>query len=686
MTPTFPNPDPTSPSAPLRRPRRSSAAGDDRRGAIVILSAFVLIILFAMMAFSIDLGYIAITRSELQSAADGAALAAVDEIGESMSEIRGAARDVAAANTAAAEPVDIDAPGNRVTQGWFEESNKTFTARNSDVNAVRVELQKRDMPLMFAKVIGTDTFDAKAEAIAMVNPRDIVLVVDLSGSMNNDTETSWATELIDGRYAGTADDGVGTRMAQDLYDDLGFGTFPGNLEHVGANAYEWVLNRISDSDDREDFEDDYRDIPDFYYEIGELTGNDSPLRHSRVPSKYRIRWSDDEAKRRDRAYKWIMDHQIRRLMPAARPTPRSNNSASRKYWYAYLDYVLYRARYTNGGSQTKFAFSRKNGSTSSFYFPDYTHRKVYGLGNPSQSSFPGASWSVLWKDLSTIGYRSYVNFMNDYGWNGSPQDSDSNLENPSRPGKVQLSKLSPYCPWNDDQVNGETFSFPPRTQPMHACRRSMIAALQTVRERNERMAESAADRVAIVTYDAVHQWSRPTVAHPLDDDYDGAMQACTELQACYDGRASTATENAILLARNILKTPAEHANGQGRPHANKIIILLTDGKPNLYESSQSTINDWIADNPSPEYYDASQPHMNAPLMQAAQAQRDDTLLFGLSMGMGSDGDFMGRLARLANTDTDGQPLTTAGDPSRYEEVLTKVLQEIINNAGIRLVK
>ena len=61
-------------------------------------------------------------------------------------------------------------------------------------------------------------------------------------------------------------------------------------------------------------------------------------------------------------------------------------------------------------------------------------------------------------------------------------------------------------------------------------------------------------------------------------------------------------------------------------------------------------------------------------------------MFGLSMGMGSDGDFMGRLARLANTDNDGNPLTTAGDPSRYEEILTKVLRDIVNNAGIRLVK
>ena len=690
---SLPPTPPASAAMPSRlgRPAGTHAArcGDDasRPGAIVILTALVLVFLFGMISFAVDLGYISIVRSELQSAADAAALAGVDELGHGQNEVRQAAERVALANRAASDPVDINEAGGSVEQGWFDPHDRSFTPGNSDINAVRVQLRKREMPLMFAPVIGTDKFDAEAEAIAMVNPRDIVLVVDLSGSMNNDTETSWATELIDQRYAGTSDAGIGTELAQDLYDDLGFGTYPGQLEHIGANAFEWVRNRINDSDDRDDFDDDYRDIPDYYYEIGELTGNDSPLRHSRVPGKYRIRWNDNETKRRDRAYRWVMDHQIRRLMPAARPVPNSNNSQSRKYWFAYLDYITYRAQYSRWGSSTQHAFSRQNGNTASFHFPqNQSYRKLYYLGNPSSSSFPGADWSVLWKDLSTVGYRSYVTFMNDYGWNGSPHMPNSSLENPNAPLKVQLSKLSPFCPWRTDAVNGEDFSFPPRTQPMHACRRSMIAALQTVRERNLNMAESAADRVAIVTYDAVHQWSSPTIVHNLDDNYAGAMQACTELQACYDGRASTATENALILARNLLKAPDEHRDGQGRAHANKIVILLTDGKPNLYESSNATINTWINNNPSANYYGSGSPHMNAPLMQADQMNRDEVLLFGLSMGMGSDADFMGRLSRLANTDQDGQPLTTAGDPSKYEEVLTRVLRDIINNAGIRLVR
>ena len=674
----------TGGNAPPNRATPSDASS--RRGAIAVLSAFIIVILFGFVAFSVDLGYISIVRSELQNAADGAALAGVDELGLPMSEIRDAAESVASANTTGNKVVDIDDDGGQIEQGWFDERTKDFSPRNRDVNAVRVQLRRRDMPLMFAPLIGTKAFDADAEAIAMVNPRDIVLVVDLSGSMNNDTETSWATELIDQRYAGTADDGIGTRMAQDLYDDLGFGTFPGPMEHVGENAFDWVRNRMKNNTERTQFDKDYRAIPDNYFEIGELTSNDSPLSHQRVPGKYRVQWNDKEDKRRDRVYRWMMDHQIARLMPAARPSPNSDSRASRDYWFAYLDYIMYRGYHTKNGSTTKHSFSRRKGSTASFYWPaKSTHRNLYQLGNPSSSSFPGASWSVLWKDLSTIGYRSYVNFMGDYGWNGSPHRGDSDLEDPKKSGKPQMSHLSPYCPKVKEAVNGEMFTFPPRTQPMHACRRSMIAALQTVRERNERLAESAADRVAIVTYDAVHKYSRPTVVHDLNNDFDTAMETSAELQACYDGRASTATENALILARNILKTKDEHKLGQGRAHANKIVVLLTDGMPNLYESSNAEIAKWRSDNPNSDYY-GNWFAGDAPLMQANQMQREDIMLFGLSMGMGASEDFMGRLARLANTDVDGNPLTTAGDPSKYEEVLTKILKKIINNAGIRLVR
>src|SRR5262249_38726076 len=51
-----------------------------RRGAIIPLAAILMIPLMGMLAFAIDTGYIIMARSELQNAADAAALAAAEQL------------------------------------------------------------------------------------------------------------------------------------------------------------------------------------------------------------------------------------------------------------------------------------------------------------------------------------------------------------------------------------------------------------------------------------------------------------------------------------------------------------------------------------------------------------------------------------------------------------------------------
>ena len=48
-----------------------------RRGSILVLSSVFLVVILAFAAFSIDTGYMLVIKAELQSAADGAALASV---------------------------------------------------------------------------------------------------------------------------------------------------------------------------------------------------------------------------------------------------------------------------------------------------------------------------------------------------------------------------------------------------------------------------------------------------------------------------------------------------------------------------------------------------------------------------------------------------------------------------------
>lgn len=61
-------------------PYRNLARTDARRGAILVLAAFMIAIIFAMTAFAVDLGYLSTTKTQLQSAADASALGAALEL------------------------------------------------------------------------------------------------------------------------------------------------------------------------------------------------------------------------------------------------------------------------------------------------------------------------------------------------------------------------------------------------------------------------------------------------------------------------------------------------------------------------------------------------------------------------------------------------------------------------------
>ena len=88
-----------------------------------------------------------------------------------------------------------------------------------------------------------------------------------------------------------------------------------------------------------------------------------------------------------------------------------------------------------------------------------------------------------------------------------------------------LSVNSPDCPYHTESTDGGTFSFPPREMPTHSTRRSIISALQVVKDRNQAITDTnQQDWVSIVTFELK---TNVVVAHNLDDNYDAAMQACT---------------------------------------------------------------------------------------------------------------------------------------------------------------
>jgi uncharacterized membrane protein len=156
---------------------RSKRTRSKRRGAIVVFASILLVTAFVFLAFGVDIGRIVTTRSELQNAADAAAMAGARALLQSPGQVRIAARDLAAANLAAEESVAL-IPGQDVEIGTWDKDNATFTllaaADENDGNAVRVTCVRsaargNAVQLFFASMLGSGNTDVNATATAMLD-------------------------------------------------------------------------------------------------------------------------------------------------------------------------------------------------------------------------------------------------------------------------------------------------------------------------------------------------------------------------------------------------------------------------------------------------------------------------------------------------------------------------------------
>lgn len=864
-----------------------------RRGIALMFVTVLLVVLMALVALAVDIGYVVLTRTQLQVAADAAALAGSAYTGQSREAVIAAARKFASYHIAAGQPVQI--LDSDVEFGTWDAATRVFTPTGILGNAIRVTA-RRDAAhggspgLFFGRVLGQFQFTSRASAVAMANPRDIAFVVDLSGSMNDDTEPCWATGEITKVFGPQGYPTVGADLVAQLFADLGYGAYPGRLEWFGQPF----------------------GVPQTKYAYAELTKDGGPLTARGIPDRYRILPGDSELVRKRKAYSAVIDYQIAALMPRAKPVPDSN--VNYDYWEKYLDYILEPVtvrgvpkkkpprepierpprepqpprgkKDTPGGSSGGGKSGQSNGNSGNGQQKDYGGSKdsgggggrgggrggeggggggggggsspplglypmpsgalslgsghaasqlasrdidliaplglpvnvaaarpiwffgplvfsgpvvaplrltegdgpvdgprrppetvppsptaprlgvprvsqpsmpatsgstptvspsapvstpgraidlpidlptlprpivtppvvtpprvvtpppvqppvisppvrppvppgsgnrgtlppnqdpdrITGFNNPNPSTFPSASKSVPASYRNRLGYLTYVQFMLDFGRDLKPDDRTY----------VPLSPLSPLCPYHSEDTAGGSFRFPPRTQPVHAARRALIAAIQVVRERNAGLDPAQSDWVSVISFDSL-TGGGPVVQQELTADYQAAMEACTRLEAVGDKAATTATEAGLIAARKHIQ--ARSAGGQGRESANKVVVLLTDGVPNLYVSSRSEIDAFIRDNPRTEFYGDGRYWCDAPLMQTLKMQAAGWQVFPVGVGLGTDYGFMDRLARLGGTaDDNGQSARGSGNPAEYEQRLTEIFKKIITSPRVRLVQ
>jgi Flp pilus assembly protein TadG len=200
--------------------RNSRPARHARRGNIVVLTAVLLVVIVGIIAFAVDVGVIAVTRTELQGATDAAALAGAAGLIQSVGQAQQEGKDFFSKNSAAGG--SLSSSEATVECGVWDTAARTFTVTSMQPNAVRVTGVKNNQATFFGRVFGTNTFNARAQSVAMYQPRDISLVLDYSGSMSFDSQFKNISLL--GQAAIEAN-------LQQIYQELGSPTF-GNMTYT----------------------------------------------------------------------------------------------------------------------------------------------------------------------------------------------------------------------------------------------------------------------------------------------------------------------------------------------------------------------------------------------------------------------------------------------------------------------
>lgn len=180
------------------RGRKRHNVGKRRRGSVIVQSVvFGGTVALGVAALAVDTGLMFSARQELQSAADAAALAAASQLGsreDALTDARAEAQRFANANRVAGDSADIIDSDVEFGRAELVGEKYQFVAGATPHDAVRVSLRRdqsaEDGPvsLLFAKVFDMHSARLSASATAMLVPRDIALVIDLSASMNDDSE------------------------------------------------------------------------------------------------------------------------------------------------------------------------------------------------------------------------------------------------------------------------------------------------------------------------------------------------------------------------------------------------------------------------------------------------------------------------------------------------------------------
>ena len=177
-------------SAANRPPRRRSAP---RRGAMLVLLAIMMILFMVAAALAIDVASMHLARTELRTSTDAAAKAAAEALSRTQDPDRAIARgsEIAADNHVNGESLRLRPSDFLFGHSRPEHRTGRFVLdpAGRPLNSVRVMGERSHssasgpIPLLFGGLFQRGFFAPRQQAVATYIERDLVLVIDRSGSM-----------------------------------------------------------------------------------------------------------------------------------------------------------------------------------------------------------------------------------------------------------------------------------------------------------------------------------------------------------------------------------------------------------------------------------------------------------------------------------------------------------------------
>lgn len=243
--------------------RRGSRPQHRRAGFLVVLTAILMPVICAFAAFAVDLSKMTLARTSMQNAVDAASLAASQEItgaiynaaleggnatidanSIAVAAARQVAHDVAEANGTYVDPSADVKFGKRSYDAATNSWPIVWGAEPYNVVRVQARRDQQDLdapdgrlPLAFGWAVGVPSVEMVASSAAFVEARDIVVVLDFSSSMNDDSTYTAISKL--GRSA------VETNMAEILTAlEVNTGTLPVTPQYVRMKGVEPTKNSL----------------------------------------------------------------------------------------------------------------------------------------------------------------------------------------------------------------------------------------------------------------------------------------------------------------------------------------------------------------------------------------------------------------------------------------------------------